>query len=233
MTRAQVAGVCELFWHKAGGGDGFPRDIELAAVLTPDVTVECVRGLTSRHAVERLPGVTVPPGTDRDLLGCCVATRGHALLLVESALAADLRRAVVAHELGHYLGEYKWPRDRAVARLGATVVPVLDGDRPPTAADGWAALLAGVRLGPHAHYLGRGYTGPGDDHHPAERLANDFALELLAPHDRAAAIPGREDDRARAFEQAFGLPADWARNYARRLARAAADRERAGRAFGL
>ena len=127
----------------------------------------------------------------------------------------------MAHEFAHYLAEYLAPRERAVRRLGPTVLPVLDGDRPPTAAEQWAGALAGVSLGLHAHYLERAYDPARDaDTDAAERRANVLGLELLAPwREVVAAADGSAAVLEPLLIGRYGLPAAWAAGYARRLTR--------------
>src|SRR5262249_38223202 len=136
--------------------DRFPRPIEAALGRAAPAWVIREAGLTPA-AVEgwlRRRGVELPvPNDRRALAGCLVAFRGFGAVFVDAALPADQARAVVAHEAGHFLGDYEEPRVRALRRLGPSVLSVLDGERQATDAEGWAAALAGVRIGAHVHYM--------------------------------------------------------------------------------
>jgi hypothetical protein len=228
MTPAAVERLAAAFWDRAGGKPPPPRDVEPhISFVTPvffraahPVTPAAVRRWCERN------GRPLPPTRDenRRLHGCAVAFRGFAAVMIDDALPPDLRRAIVAHELGHLLAEYLFPRERVVRRLGESVLPVLDGDRPPTDAERWAATLAGVRFGVHAHFLERSFD-PATAHDDSERLANDMAFELLAPRAEVLAVPVGANPTnltfARLLAERFGLPLSWAEGYAPRLNRAA------------
>ena len=217
------------FWGRAGGGGELPRPIEAAIVRAAPVWVVRAGGLTPRAVAGWLHrrGVRLPvPEDGRPLGGCLVAFRGCGAVFVEAGLAADATRVVIAHEAAHFLGDYEAPRERVLRRLGLSVLPVLDGDRPATEAEGWAAALAGVRLGAHVHYMDRTY----DPAHTAatsavERAADALALELLAPRDLVSAalaaggpLPPQGTPWERLLIDRFGLPRRWAAFYAGRLA---------------
>jgi hypothetical protein len=216
------------FWDRVGGPPPFPRDLEPAIPLAAPVGVVTLGGLRPA-AVQRWllrQGVRLPLRVaDRPLDGCIIAYRGQAVLFVNAALAADERRAVLAHEVGHYLRDYEAPRRRALRRLGPSVLPVLDGERPPCAAERLAGALADVPLAPQIHYMDRSFD-PGraaaTDH--VERLAWDVALELLAPRAAVLAkgrgLSDQPEPWRELLAERFGLPARWASAYAARLLRA-------------
>jgi hypothetical protein len=224
------------FWERAGGGDGRPRPIEAALVRAAPVWVVRGEGLTPAAVARwlRRRGLKLPlPADGRALGGCLVAFRGCGAVFVEAGLTPDEARVVIAHEGAHFLTDYEAPRERALRRLGPSVLPVLDGDRPATAAEGWAAALAGVRLGAHTHYMDRTYdparTAATD---AVERAADELALELLAPRQLVTAtlgargpLPGRAEPWERLLVERFALPRRWAAFYARRLAAAARRRK--------
>src|SRR5262249_31059604 len=140
-------------------------------------------------------GTRLPLGVpDRSLAGCIVAYRGRAGMFLEERLSAAETRVVLAHELAHYLADYEQPRARVTRRLGPEVLAALDGERPPTTAEGLAATLTGVALNVHAHYMDRDFD-PGrlTATDRVEQAANDLACELLAPRRevlaRVAGLP--------------------------------------------
>ena len=243
MTPDQISRLASAFWEKAGGPPPPPRDLEPLIPLHCGPVFVVPTHSVSRTAVRdwfrHRPNLPTPPGRDdaRPALGCVIAFRGFAAIFVDDTLTPDLRRVIVAHEFGHYLAEYEWPRQRVVRRLGHTVLPVLDGDRPPTAAEAWAGTLAGVPLGVHAHYLERGFDPAGLDLHVrSERTANAMALELLAPAVEVLdEMSGEPLPRtvASILVEKYGLPPDWAGGYATRLAATAARRVPASARWGL
>ena len=243
MTPDQISRLAAAFWDKAGGPPAPPRDLEPCIPLHCGPVFVVPAHPVSRAAVRawfrRRPGLPTPPvpADARPALGIVVAFRGSAAVFVDNTLSPDLRRVIVAHEFGHYLAEYEWPRQRVLRRLGPGVRPVLDGDRPPSAADGWAGLLAGVPFGVHAHVLDRGFDPAGLDlHDRSERTANAMALELLAPAaDVLGELPAAPltQSVASLLVEKYGLPPDWAGGYAARLAATAARRVTASARWGL
>lgn len=228
MTPANRERIAGAFWEQAGSRPPPPRNLAEVAPricpvwvrFEPDLTRERIRDWFSRR------GLVLPlePGGVRPLHGCVVAYRGRAAIFVESQLSEPERRVILAHELGHFLGEYLVPRERIVRRLGSSVLPVLDGDRPATFAEETAGWLAGVRVGVAVHLLDRCYDP--DAHDRSERNASDLGLELLA--GRAEVLADAGPDPAAILETLtgkFGIPPAWAVGYARRLAAEAARRE--------
>jgi hypothetical protein len=217
------------FWERAGGGDEWPRPIEAALVRAAPAWVVREKGLTPASVGHwlRRRGVRLPlPEDGRPLDGCLVAFRGFAAVFVGAGLPLDEARVVIAHEVAHFLADYEAPRGRALRRLGPSVLPVLDGERPATAAEGWGAVLADIKLGAHVHYMDRRYDParrPATD--AIERAADELALELLAPRrlvTAALAARGPRPPQPAGWERLllehFGLPRRWAAFYARRLA---------------
>lgn len=231
MTASQVERVADAFWERCGARPDPPRDVEPLAPLACDVFFRSVRSLTPHLVREWLrgQGLTVPAAADRPLFGCVVAYRGRAAVFLDESLPPDERRVIAAHELGHLLAEYLVPRERAVRRLGPSVLPILDGDRNVTFPETWASLLAGVRFGVHAHSLERTFD-PNGILGRAERTANSLALELLAPR---ASVPADCGPFETLLTTRYGLPPRWAAGYAGRLAAEAARNVPFTRRWGL
>jgi hypothetical protein len=223
-----LARLADEFWQDDPRASAFPRDLEPALLLRTPVFVERLDGLSPARVQAWLAGVSFPvklKTPDRPLNGCVVAYREHAAIFLDAALAADEARVILAHELGHYLAEYDWPRRRVLARLGASVLPVLDGHRKAEAPEEWAAALAGVSLHEHVHFMERAFDPRAiAAHDRAERTANELACELLAPAGLVLQ-QGRTldlgDDPAGwegMLTAGFGFPRPWAWAYAERLA---------------
>jgi hypothetical protein len=129
----------------------------------------------------------------------------------------------VAHEIAHYLVEYAMPRRQARARLGDSIVPVLDGRRTVSWDERLGAILGGVSLDACLHLMERKPDGhlPGREVSVAERQADEVAFELLAPFDAVRTyLPERSEhgDVEAMLRLRFGLPAAPATAYARRPA---------------
>ena len=178
--------LAKKFWSGTGLQETFPRNIEqaiamilpLAVVKMPSVTTGAVRRwLKNRHAAPSLPH------DRRDLMGCLVAYRGHGVVFVCGADDPEEQRLTVAHEVGHFLVDYRFPRLQAIQALGERIAEVLDGFRQATPAERANAVLSHVRLGAHVHLLPR--RGRDEDSDAcvgyAEERAHRLGLELVAP----------------------------------------------------
>ncbi|HKP52998.1 MAG TPA: ImmA/IrrE family metallo-endopeptidase [Chloroflexia bacterium] len=229
---AALARQAEEFWELAGGPEPFPRRLVGPASLALPVTVHELHGLTlmSMHDWLQARGVrlpTTPGGFNQRLRGCLVASRGRALILIDGSDHDDERRFTLAHELAHLLIDYREPRREAVAALGESILPVLNGERPPTHAERLHAILDYVPLGLHVDMMERTSEGSYTSQATldAEERANLLALELLAPAaDAWAAISALADTGQLYFPlrkqsatllcERYGLPATYAHAYA-------------------
>jgi|SRR5262245_25477698 len=243
MSSNETVSLAEEFWARVGGPPPFPRDLEPVALISEGIAVATLRRLSPATAAGWLGrrSLDFPLRPERRPLdGLIVAYRGAVILFLNKSLSEEERRVVLAHEFGHFLADYDRPRRRAVARLGPDVVAVLDGERPATTAEDLAAVLAGVPLSLHVHYLERGF----DPNRLAatdrvERRANELACELLAPRAvvlaRCAELglphqPGRWEELLR---KGFGFPPRWARAYASFLLRLTRPRPTFSELLGL
>jgi hypothetical protein len=169
----------------------FPRDVEFAAFSLP-VYVELIKDLTPSKVnawLHRHLNWSPPTIADnRRLRGCLVAHRGHAFIFLEACETVDERRFALSHELAHFIGHYLAARELAIARLGPSVVAVLDGDRAPTAAERLSGVLARCPLGIFREVLDRDGTEPltaSADRMETEADAAAF-LAIAPPADVAA-----------------------------------------------
>ncbi len=212
--------IAREFWQSTGLADRFPRDIEkavalklpLALVKMPHVTVPAIRRwLEARYMRAQVPH------DRRELMGCLVAYRGFGIAFVCGADPEDEQRLTIAHETSHFLTDYLLPRRQILHAMGNHIAEVLDGKRPPTAAERASAVLCHVRLGAHVHLLPR--HGQDEDSDPivglAENRADVLGLELVAPREQISALL-RAARSASQTSQAicatlathFGLPAN-------------------------
>jgi hypothetical protein len=220
-----VAELAAWFWARAGGPEPFPRKllgpivnaVPLAVVFVPRPTIAWIVRWLQENRID-CP-VSVP---NRTLRACLVARRGQGFVFVDGADAEDERRFSLAHELAHYLRDYLYPRQRALNCLGPEAAAVLDGDRPPTAAERVHALMGSVRVGYHVHLMDR--DGEGGDRTDAiadaERCADRLAYELLAPAEHLRSIvirTGRQPELSPLSDMLtthYGLPRPQAHRYA-------------------
>jgi len=186
MIISDFEALARDFWAGTSGHDTFPRGIEDAAPLQlPLVIVK--RALIKAQVVRdwlRQRGIVVPiPDDQRDLYGCLVAHRGYGFIFVNETDSPEEQRLTIAHEVAHFLADYRWPREQVIQALGSQMAGVLDGLRSPTPAERAAAILSHVRLGAHVHLLPRPGVEGNDEMRiaHAEDRADRLALELVAP----------------------------------------------------
>jgi hypothetical protein len=219
------------FWERAGYEEPFPRQLERPIMSTTPVFVVKVHrqrldATYIRNQLQRR-GVNLPtPWADRRLNGCLVAFKGEAAIFVDGTLRSDEGRVIIAHEFGHFLADYEWPRFRALRHLGDAILEVLDGARPPTANERLAAALTDVQIGVYVHYLDRSRNSDVaflvDE---VEETARIVGAELLAPRQTVLAEMAQHGDGytsaaiVQLLKKRFGLPTTYAGWYADRLER--------------
>jgi hypothetical protein len=213
------------FWQMGEPAESFPRSLRqslaralpLGVVLLPDLCLEAVCSWLRQHAL------TCPcAGMDRTLRACLFASRGAGFIFLDGTDSEDEQRFSLAHELAHFLRDYWQPRQLACQQLGAQIVEVLDGVRPPTAAERLHALLRRVPLGCHYHLMERDKRRcfATEEVAVAEEEADLLAYELLAPAEivfaRIGPIlqgPELRQHLAQILREVFGLPASRAYAY--------------------
>ncbi len=244
MNRRWIEKLAQAFWEETRQPATFPRDLERAILRTKSVTIRRLKDLSSGLVQEWFQDRHYPltlRTKERPLNGCVVAYRGAVFIFLEKSLPPADQDMVLAHEFGHYLGHYEFPRERIRRRLGQGMLKVYDGDRKATAEERIGSTLAGVPLYVHVHYMDRlaggSYSEPVDH---AERAANGFAFELMAPAG-AVLVKAKQKragqqglmELAAVLEKDFGLPPEWARPYARDLALLARSRRTFSEMLGL
>jgi hypothetical protein len=235
-ARSEIADAVEQFWDNEFPA-AYPCDISAAIFCNLAVSLEFIPDLTVAKVAEWTRRRNIPTGaalSDRRLYGCLVAVQGIGFILVDERASPEEQRFTAAHEAGHYLFDYFYPRRQALAKLGQGVMATLDGLRPATLAERQAALLAGLKLDTFFSLMERSGEGAASfETHCAETRADDFALELLAPAaeimsklefawsgPRSSFAQRLATVKARLVEE-FGLPGSIAGRYATNLLEAA------------
>jgi hypothetical protein len=150
MIAAWLAEAADDIWRRIDREVSFPRDlISVAARGLPLIFVP-VENLSIRAIEEWLAqrgaAYRLLCG-DRSLRGCVVASRGAGAIFLDSIDCPDDRRYTAAHEVAHFVLDYLYPREQALAAFGEVIRHVLDGDRAPSSAERIDARLADVPLG--------------------------------------------------------------------------------------
>ncbi len=224
-----IENTAQEFWALAGGAPRYPCDIKTAITFTLPLEVcaaPALRISDVRTWARRVNIALGLRGRNRRLHGCLIASRGKGTIFFDVRDPDDEQRFTLAHELAHFLLDYQAPRQRAITILGASILPVLDGDRPPTRAERLHAVLSTVPLGVMSHFMERPDEGlPPNAVIDVEDRANRLALELLAPAlpleelmNSAAAPRGFSTRRvflAEHLTAQYGLPGTIASSYAR------------------
>lgn len=228
------------FWQAAGALEPFPRTLEHPLLLALPISIVKLarlhvksandwlraRGMAHTFAAEPEAGAASSAGfgADRAIHGCIVALGGHAFLFVDGGDAADEMRFTIAHELGHFLADQLLPRRKAVARMGESILEVLDGKRPPTLIEKLSSAMAGLQIGGYRSFLPRSESADGGlELWRVESRADRIGAALLAPPElvlsaaRGATFAERNQNAVAALTTLYGLPAAPAAHYAQAL----------------
>ncbi len=229
-TDYAVENAAREFWMLVGSAPDYPCDLEGSIPYALPLHVQAVPGLRVNYINSHARKTGLPyhfPGRDRRLYGCLLAYKDVGIIFVDPGMEEDERRFTLAHELAHFLLDYRAPRLRALAALGEGIRAVLDGLRPPTIEERVHAVLEGTRLGVVGHLMERPAAGlPSSAVLGIESRADRLALELLAPawlvmekaeEGSGASHRERVNTLAAMLVREHGLPAGIARRYANGL----------------
>jgi hypothetical protein len=127
VERATIQGIAEEFWAEVGELEAFPRLLESAVLWALPLGIFKLPRLWVSDAQSWLAqrGIRFCLETgDRPLHGCLLAYRGRGCVLLNGADSLAESRFSLSHEVAHFLLDYHRPRQRAVKRLGPSILEV-------------------------------------------------------------------------------------------------------------
>lgn len=209
--------AAELVLNHVDDPQRYPRDLTLTATLNFHIQIKRMAGLSLASANNWFlarGSARAFEGDNRLLHGCCFSSKGHGTIFIDSTDDANEQRFTLAHELSHYLLDHLLPRQAAIQWLGNDILPVLNGDRPPTMVERFRSWHKQLPIGstynlmersrdPHAAYEISG----------VEARADRLALALLAPVEQVLAnlpndsFQSQLELLSQRLHAEFGLPA--------------------------
>ena len=186
LIKPYITRIASEFRLKAGRKDKSHFDISGAVNLILPLDIVSLSELTlskiQQWLSDRGLGIDIDYN-ERLLHGFILTFQGSGFIFINGTDKEEERRYTVAHEASHFILDYKLPRDRAIEKLGAQIVQVLDGYREASTNEMVDGLLASVNIQPYTHLLEK--TGDGAFNsikiYNSESDADALALELLAP----------------------------------------------------
>lgn len=233
MNQGWVQQIVNDFWNNVGYLEPFPRNLEPAILWALPVAIIKISRLCVKDVQTWLKQNQISfrfECVNRSLRGCLLAYGGKGILFVDGTDTHDEYRVTLAHETGHFLVDYIFPRQLAVDRLGDGILEVFDGLRPPMVNERIDAIFNKANLGVHTHLMHRDASSLGcSGIFEAENRADEVALELLAPKTEVYQRL-KHFKKSKRFQHGlstvisilkneFGLPLDLAEGYGKSLYR--------------
>jgi len=233
MVNPYVVSVAREFWSASGVSPEPPYDISGAVSLIFPIDIVQLSELSTGKIDQWFASKNINIQThvkDRYLHGFVVFSQGSGFMFIDGTDDEQERRYTVAHEISHFLLDYKIPRDRIIKKLGKAVEEVLDGIREPTPTEMIEGIIKHVAVKPFTHLLEKEGDGSFQSlqiYH-SENNADALALELLAPANllKVETLKGKRKLSFADFykacreltENRYKLPSRIADEYAKQLA---------------
>jgi len=186
IAKPYIASIAREFWKQTGLKLNPPYDIQGAVSLILSVDIVCLSKLSIKRIAQWLKNRNIIFSIgigDRSLHGFILAFKGSGFIFINGTDPEDERRYTIAHEVSHFIIDYKIPREKAIGKIGIGILEVLDGLREPTYEERIDGVLSAVSVQPYMHLLEKSGEGSFIDLRvlDAENDADSLALELLAP----------------------------------------------------
>lgn len=233
IIQPYISNIAKDFWNKIPIKKEPPYDIFGAVSLTMPLDIISLSGLTIAKIEKWLSerNVTLDMGiSNRSLHGFILTFQDTGFIFIDGTDTIDERRFTVAHEVSHFILDYKIPREKAVSKLGVGILEVLDGYREATVTERVEGILSSNVIRPFTHLLEKSGDGSffSQEVFNAENDADSLALELLAPSANIVReIKGSfpkiqfQDFKARCnqlLHSKYGLPISISEDYSTQLA---------------
>lgn len=226
--------LARSFWEQTSKIKGQPPyDIAGAVSLTLPLDIVSLSDLTLCKVHKWLTSndIQIPINVnDRHLHGFILVSKGFGFMFINGTDSEDERRYTIAHEAGHFILDYKVPRDKAIKKLGESIRDVLDGLREPTIEEQINGLVKEISVRPFTHLLEKNGDGSFESIQVfnSENRADMLAVELLAPYSQVikTTLSGRQRMSFALFDQCcldiliskYNLPVLIAKQYSKKLA---------------
>lgn len=186
IVKPNISKIAKDFWASYGMKPNPPYDIQAAVSLILPVDVVCLSSLSILKIESWLEkrGIAFSTGVgNRDLHGFILTYQDSGFIFINGSDPENERRYTIAHEVSHFILDYKIPREMAIKKLGYEIQEVLDGLREPTYEERIDGILSSVNVHLYTHLLEKSTDGSFTDLHVlnSENDADSLALELLAP----------------------------------------------------
>lgn len=174
--------IIDSFWEMAGEVDPFPRSLERAIALAlPVVVIKLPHlALGSIETWLQLRQIEYSFNcSSRFVRGCLICYGGKGIIFCDGTDPVEEIRFTLAHEVGHFLVDYWFPRRKALNRLGAGILDVFDGIRAPTVTERIHAVFESTRTGVVTDLMDRQIAS--ETTWAIEDKADKISFGLLAP----------------------------------------------------
>jgi hypothetical protein len=174
--------IADSFWNMATEIEPFPRSLERAIALALPVAVIKLPHLALGSIETWLRTRQIEYSfncSSRFVRGCLICYGGMGIIFCDGTDPSDEIRLTLAHETGHFLVDYWYPRQKVLNKFGASILEVFDGIREPTITERIHAVFESTKIGVVTNLMDR--QDAGDITWAVEDKADKIAFELLAP----------------------------------------------------
>ena len=216
----------DSFWEWSGEIEPYPRSLERAIALALPVAVIKLPRLALGGIENWLRARQIDYSFDCDsrfVRGCLIAFGGKGLIFCDGSDPEDEIRFTLAHEIGHFLSDYWFPRQKAINKFGEKVLEVFDGLREPSVTERVQAIFTSTKIGLISDLIERGNAD--ETTWSIENKADKIGLGLLAPPNivlktldlSADRFPQRLESITKTLISKYGLPIFIAQTYGMEL----------------